>query len=300
MITICFYSQLHFPTPRRVNHPIKLHKTYPLTFEYEESLQLLLFGKKYKLTRHKFFTFFFPLHAHNTNQQLYPVFTQTKKKYQPTPTYIFTYAKKEYQLNTFLHTQRNHTNKSQLTTIKPHQTYPSHLSMKNHFFLVRHKYKLTRHKNFAFVFLYMHTTQHQPTTIYIFTYAKKTIPTKPQLHFLHTQKKQYQPIPTYIFRYAKKQYQPNPTYIFCLHKETTPTDNYIRFYICNEIIPTDPYLHFQIRKEIIPTDPYSLTFLDTQRKKCQQESTNTQIPQNLTLTFLAPRINHSSCLVTNT
>jgi hypothetical protein len=168
---------------------------------------------KYKLTRHKISAFFFFICTqHNTNQ--------------PIPTYIFRYTKKEYQSNTFLHmqrnntnrplltflhTQRNYTNKSQLT-IKPHKTYPSHFSMKNHFFLFGNEYKLTGHKIFTLFFLYMHTTQHQPTTIYDFTYAKK----------------QYQPNPTYIFAYAKKQYQPIPTYIFIYakkqyHQESTNT-----------------------------------------------------------------------------
>jgi hypothetical protein len=60
---------------------------------------LLLFGKKNKLTGHKIFTFFFfSLHAHNTNQQLYIRFYIDKKKYQPTPTYIFTYAKKRISI----------------------------------------------------------------------------------------------------------------------------------------------------------------------------------------------------------
>jgi hypothetical protein len=79
------YAFIHFCTPR-INYQSNSTKLTPhITFEHQESLSLL-FGKKYKLTGHKIFSSFF-------------AFTCTQ--HQPTPTYIFTYAKKEYQSNTF-------------------------------------------------------------------------------------------------------------------------------------------------------------------------------------------------------
>jgi hypothetical protein len=169
---------------------------------------------KYKLTRHKIFAFFFSLYAHNTTltnnyrhfyicKETIPtepylrfLHTQRNNTNRSLLTFLDT-QKKEYQSNTFLHmqrnntnqplltflhTQRNYTNKSQLT-IKPHKTYPSHFSMKNHFFLFGNEYKLTEHKIFTLFFsLYAHNTT--PTNNYIrFYMCKETIPTNPYLHF---------------------------------------------------------------------------------------------------------------------
>jgi len=141
----------------------------------------------------------------------------------PTHTYLHFYLRKERIPIEYIFyiLKRNNTNKRQLP-IKPHQTYPSHFSMKNHFFFVRHKYKLTGHKIFAFFSFFIctqHNTNQQPST---FLHVPRNNTNRTLLTFLHTQRNNTnRSLLTFLYTQRNNTY---PTLLTFLHTQRNNTN----------------------------------------------------------------------------